>query len=391
MLTELYGGNNMKKKILILTNYYFPGVKGGGPIQSIVNMVDHLSDKFEFFILTSDRDFGDAEKYSNIKEEEWIPVGNAKVLYIAVTKISLRKLTDIINGINCDVVYLNSFFSYKFSISALLLSKLKYIHSKELIIAPRGEFSPGALSLKKMKKQLFIKVARNLRLYENVKWHATTDMEKKDIENVFGNNRLIKVASNLTVNYDEIKYDKDIEKQKGKLKVIFLSRIHPSKNLKKAIESLQGVNGQIEFNIYGPLEDMSYWHDCQKTIQDLPKTIKVTYHGIVGRDKILTVFKSNHIFLFPTLGENFGHVISEALIGGCPIVISDQTPWKELKEINVGWDISLNSPNGFKEALQYYTNLDKREYDILSRNAFNFGRKVSNRSEDIRNNIELFN
>jgi glycosyltransferase involved in cell wall biosynthesis len=50
----------------------------------------------------------------------------------------------------------------------------------------------------------------------------------------------------------------------------------------------------------------------------------------------------------PSLGENFGHVIVEALSAGCPILISDRTPWRGLAERGVGWDLPLEDPAGFR-------------------------------------------
>src|SRR5690625_7713959 len=142
----------MRKKILILTDYYLPGVKGGGPIQSIRNMVDNLADEFDFYILTSDRDFGDNRSYNNIKTDVWLQVGKAKVYYTDKSKLSFRKLDNILNKFAYDIIYLNSFFSYKFSIMAILFKRVNRISAK-IVLAPRGEFSPGALGLKSNKKK----------------------------------------------------------------------------------------------------------------------------------------------------------------------------------------------------------------------------------------------
>ena len=56
-----------------------------------------------------------------------------------------------------------------------------------------------------------------------------------------------------------------------------------------------------------------------------------------------------HFFILPTLGENFGHVFIEALAAGCPLIISNRTPWLELEKKGIGWDIPLeNLRNGMK-------------------------------------------
>jgi glycosyltransferase involved in cell wall biosynthesis len=380
----------MKKRILIFTGYYVPSVKGGGPIQSIKNLVDNLSDRFDFFIITSDRDLGDEQPFNNVKIDKWIKKGNAKVFYTNSKKLNWRKIVDIINQIEYDVIYLNSFFSFKFSIVPILLNKIGIISRKPIVLAPRGEFSPGALGLKNVKKKVYINITKLLGLYNDITWHATSDIEKKDIINVFGEKVKIIVANNLTANYKNFEFDKNINKNKGELKIIFVSRIHPKKNLRKAIEFLKKIDGKVEFNIYGPLEDKSYWSECKTLINKLPDYIKVDYKGVIEHDKIIDTFKQHHVFLFPTLGENFGHVISEALIGGCPVIISDRTPWRGLEKKQVGWDIDLNDEEKFVEVIQYCVDLCNEDYRVLAKCAFEYGIDKSNKYEDILNYRKIF-
>ncbi len=373
-----------------MAGYYIPSVKGGGPIQSIKNLVDNLSDKIDFYIVAADRDLGDDKPFENIKVNEWISVGNAKVFYIDITQLTWKKIADIINSVNYKVMYLNSFFDYKFSIIPILLRKLNKIRVKKIVLAPRGQFSPGALGLKSVKKFFYIKLVKILDLYRNITWHATADIEREDIEVIFGNAENIKVANNLTANYKELKYDKSIKKKKGELKIVFISRIHPKKNLKKAIEFLKGIDDKIEFNIYGPLEDKIYWSECEKVIDVLPENIKVSYIGMVDHDRIMDIFKEHHVFLFPTLGENFGHVISEALIAGCPVIISNQTPWRGLLNSNVGWDIDLNKEDEFVKAIQYCAGLTEEKYYKISRSAFIYGKDASSMNKNLDDYKKLF-
>jgi glycosyltransferase involved in cell wall biosynthesis len=380
----------MKKKVLIMAGYYVPSVKGGGPIQSIKNLVENLSDRIDFYIVAADRDLGDQKPFENIKTNEWLKVGKAKVYYINPTKLTFNKTAEIINSVNYDVIYLNSFFSYNFTTVPIILRKIKKISKKQLIIAPRGQFSPGALGLKSEKKNLYLKVTKALGFYKGIKWHATADTEKKDIEAVFSKCEMITIANNMTANYCGLNYEKSIVKEKGKLKIVFVSRVHPKKNLLKAIEFLQTIRGDIQFNIYGPIEDKNYWSKCQRKIQYLPENITVSYKGLVDHEQIIDVFKTNHVFLFPTSGENFGHVISEALIGTCPVIISDQTPWRDLERKQVGWDIDLSDEKKFTDVLQFCVDLDNSEYDVLSKKSFQYGKDTSNNQENLKGNYNLF-
>ena len=52
--------------------------------------------------------------------------------------------------------------------------------------------------------------------------------------------------------------------------------------------------------------------------------------------KVIETFSKYDVFLFPTKGENYGHVIFEALAGGCIPIISDQTPWNDIEQAGCG-------------------------------------------------------
>ena len=117
-------------------------------------------------------------------------------------------------------------------------------------------------------------------------------------------------------------------KRTGQLRPVFLSRISPMKNLLFALKVLQGVSGDVCFDIYGPVEDLAYWKQSEEIIETLPPTVKVRYMGMVNHEEVWDVFAQHDLLFLPTFGENFCHVIREALSAGCPVLISDQTPWR---------------------------------------------------------------
>jgi glycosyltransferase involved in cell wall biosynthesis len=381
----------MKKKVLIMAGYYLPSVKGGGPIQSIKNLVENLGDSYEFFIIASDRDLGDSKPFSQIHLNEWINVDNAMVYYTNMNFLNWRKLKSIFITLKCDVLYLNSFFSFKDSILPVMLMYLRKISFSKIIIAPRGQFSKGAIGLNRWKKKLYIRIAKIINLYKNIHWHATANSEKEDIQGIFGKKVNVTTINNFTANYQTLEFEKKIMKTSGELKIVFISRIHVKKNLLKALEFLKSIRGSVEFNIFGPIEDEVYWLSCMNVINNLPKNIKVSYKGTLKHNYIMDIFKSHHILLLPTLGENFGHVISEALIGGCPVIISDQTPWRNLDKFNVGWDINLHDENKFVEVIQKCVDLNESDYIKMSISAFNYAKKSSNKSTERLEYKKLFN
>src|SRR5918911_4954029 len=111
-------------KILVLTDYYLPGYKGGGPLRTLSNMVDRLGDEYRFCVVTRDRDLGDTEPYPEILTDSWFPVRKAEVRYLAPRALSLRRLRTLFQATDHDAVYLSSFFSPIFTIKPLLLRRL---------------------------------------------------------------------------------------------------------------------------------------------------------------------------------------------------------------------------------------------------------------------------
>ena len=379
----------MKKKILIFAGYYLPSLKGGGPIQSIKNLVNELKSDFDFYILAFDRDLGDEKPFENIVNNSWVETGGVKVTYIDPSELSYTYLKRIIKETRFHSFYINSFFSFKLTVLPLIVFKLNRIKAK-IIIAPRGQLSTGALDIKKQKKIFFLLITKIIGLYNNLVWHVTANEEAEEVKRHFKTKKIV-VINNLTANYKNFKFKKDIIKNSGSLKIIFISRISPKKNLNFVIEVLAEIKGNIELNIFGPIEDKIYWNKCKKQINDLKSNISVNYKGLVDHSNVLGKFEENHIFFFPTLGENFGHVISEALVGGCPLILSDQTPWRNLSDKNIGWDIPLSEKNKFIDAVQLFTEMNQKEYDDKSKRSYFFGLKSSASKDTLIKYKNIFN
>ena len=382
---------NKKYSILVLADYYLPGYKAGGPIRTLANMVDRLGEEFEFKIVTADRDLKDDSPYQGIAVDHWNRVGKADVFYMSPKMQSLKGFKKILCSTECDAVYLNSFFSPYFTIKPLLLRRLSLIPEKSLIIAPRGEFSPGALGLKSLKKRVYLLAAKTFGLYRGVLWQASSKHEERDIRQWFGDKVSVVIAPDIPPAVqatDEL--SPKSKKTKGCLKIIFLSRISGMKNLDGALRMLNGLNEQMQFNIYGPVEDKEYWVECEQIISNLPENIKVRYHGAITHEQVGIVMREHDIFFLPTLGENFGHVILEALVAGCPVLLSDQTLWRDLEEKGVGWDLPLDRPETFREVLQKCVEMDQEEHAGWSRLAREYGVQMTQDDKVVEQNRQLF-
>lgn len=375
-------------KILTLVDYYLPGYKAGGPVRSIANMVDQLSHEYRFKIVTKDRDLGSNEPYLGIVVDEWQELGQSDVYYSSPKGRSLTTLRHILNATDYDILYLNSFFS-TFSVKALVLRKLGLLPRTPVVIAPRGEFSLGALALKERKKRSYLRLAKTSGLYHGVTWHVSSSHEAADIRHRLGDQIQDVVAPNLPPMLSASLKRRKI-KESGRLKVVFLSRVDRMKNLDGAIKMLASVQGEVLFDIYGPVSDSAYWQECQTLLRALPPNVTVRYQGPVGHEKVSETLVNYDLFFLPTHGENYGHAILEALVAGCPVLISDRTPWRNLEEKGVGWELPLERPESFTRVLQQCVEMDTEAHSRLSAQAREFGVNRSRAPEVVEQNLALF-
>ncbi len=380
----------MKNKVLLFQVNYLPGYKAGGSLRTLANMVDYLGDEFQMMVVCLDRDLGDKKPYTDIKPNEWQQVGKAKVMYLSPQNCSLKAFYALIKNTKPDLVYLNSFFHRVFSRKPLILRKLGLIPGIPFIVAPRGEFSPGAINIKSIRKRFYIFLIKLVGLVGKVVWHASNQIEKEDINRILGNEVKVVIAQDLPSKElgDNILISSK-RKERGSLKMLFLSRISAKKNLIGALKILMGVKGNIQFNIYGPIGEQAYWLKCQNIIKALPSNIEANYNGEIEYDKVLGVMKEHDIFFLPTFGENFGYVILEALFSGCPVILSDKTPWINLENSGVGWNIPLSRADRFQEVIQKCVDMNTDEYQIYSKKAREYGLKIRDNKETQKTNRTL--
>jgi glycosyltransferase involved in cell wall biosynthesis len=336
--------------VLACVDWYLPGYRAGGPLRTLANTVERLGDDFRFRVLTRDRDLGDAAPYPGVPADAPVRVGKAEVRYLPPEQLSLAGLARAIRTASPRVLYLNSLFSPAFTLRPLLLRRLGVPGRSPVVVAPRGELSPGALALKGGKKTAFLRLARAAGLYRGVLWQASSAEEAAEIRRWFGAGADVFVAPDLPA--PPPPFPPRPRKRPGELRVAFLSRISRKKNLDGALRLLEGLEGEVRLDVYGPPEDAAYLAECRALAARLPPSVRVEFHGPVPPEQVPARLAAAHVFLLPTRGENFGHVVLEALLAGCVPVISDRTPWRGLAEQGAGWDLSLEDGEGFRRALQ---------------------------------------
>ena len=100
--------------------------------------------------------------------------------------------------------------------------------------------------------------------------------------------------------------------------------------------------------------------------------------------------KLHHVFLFPTLGENYGHVIQEALSAGCPCILSDQTPWNSLEENNAGYIYPLEDLLSYIKSIEHYAALNQDEFNKVVKSVHQYAIVHSNSKAETTGYKKIF-
>lgn len=369
-----------------MVDWFHPGFKAGGPIRSCVNFTGNFKDDLELFVLTTDRDLNDTEPYPGIQANRWVTYnGNIQVFYASPQWLSLSAIKRLIQSIKPEIIYLNSMYSRFFALYPLLLKRSGSINSK-VILAPRGMLKQSAVEFKSGKKKLFLRLFRLLGMQREIHFHCTDETEMRDVKKFFGD-----VDATLLPNSHAVQAPLQFPvKEVGEVKMVFVGRMHPIKNLHFLLKVLATVKQQVRLTIVAGLEDKTYWEQCKQLIDALPVNVTVKMLGEQKHEQVEALLLRHQVMALPTKGENFGHAIFEALAAGRPVIISDQTPWRNLSQRKAGWDFPLDKPQQFAEAIDAAASMDQQTFNEWCTGAWNYCRHYIETSGTKEQYLKLF-
>lgn len=203
---------------------------------------------------------------------------------------------------------------------------------RPLVISPRGMLGPAALRFSAKKKRLFwiALQARAMRAADCV--HATSDLEYRDIR-----------ASGVTAPVAIIPNGIDVPScaakptvVTGQNVVLYLGRLHGKKGLDQLLEAwamIASGHPGWRLDIVGPI-DSPYARDLQARLASSPN---IRLAGPLYGDDKVEAYRRADVFVLPTLNENFGMTVAEALAQGTPVICTKGAPWEGLETNGCGW------------------------------------------------------
>ncbi len=347
-------GIKILPKLVVLSEYFAPGYKYGGPISSIVNFQNELKYELKIYIISSNKEFS-SKVILNVKADVWLKYGFEKsfIFYKTKTLFYFIKILFLIKKINPLKIFVNGIYSIPFSIIPALL------FPKKTIMHVRGMLHPGALGQKAWKKKLFLGIFKIVGLHKRINFCVSDAKEEEYTKAVFGNNIKVHIAQNFPAYFPALE---PLGKGIGQLYLCSIGLISPMKNHALILEALALVKTEIVWDIYGPIKDSIYWKNCQKNLANLPANIKVNYKQEINPSLVYDTLKKYHVFILPSQSENFGHALYEAMIAAKPIITSLNTPWNNLEENKAGINVDL-TPVSIAAAIETFAAMPQEEYN----------------------------
>lgn len=295
-----------------------------------------IEDHHELRVITRDRDLGDHSPYLHMHPRTWIRVESALVGYLRPGLKDAWWLRTALKEWRPNVYYLNSLQSSWFTLLPLVAIKVGLLPPAEVTLAPRGETSPGARALKRRKKALWRPAIKWL-IGSRVSWHLSSELEAEEALAWWGT----PLPPGHTVVIRSARGPEPFKNVseggcEGTPVVTFASRIDPKKGLDDAIRLMARVDVRFQFDVYGTITNPEYWEACLRLAERELPLGAFRYKGAYEPSKIQGILSGSDLLLFPTHGENFGHVIAEALSVGCPVVVPPTTPWTALIQTGGG-------------------------------------------------------
>ena len=78
------------------------------------------------------------------------------------------------------------------------------------------------------------------------------------------------------------------------------------------------------------------------------------------------------------------------MAAGCPVIISDQTPWRNLEKSLAGWDVSLQDESKILKVLHEAAEMNDETYNTWNLSAQRLASSIIFHPESIQQHKELF-
>jgi len=321
-------------KILQVAPAYFPAISIGGPIQSSLALATLLQKTHRVTALTTPLGLS-AEEAAGVTydEAQKAPFGGELIYkhfygypHFTFSPDSHAWLRSHV--CEYDLAILHGVWNFPILSAARACQK----NGVPYLVFPHGTLYQETVSMKSgFKKRLFLKLFVNRLLTRASSVVFTTHDEAEKVTAFLGLPLATAVIPNIVRDnaYDRLPSRGLLRNRLGigpdVSLLLHLGRIAPKKNLPATLEVLQRLRAMgrnVELIIAGG-DDDGERPRLEATARELGVIKAVHFTGLLSRESIREVLADADVFMLPSLSENFGIAVVEAMLARVPIVISD--------------------------------------------------------------------
>ena len=342
MTTNTFAKINRCMTVIVFTPFYPPYWKYGGTVRSIDGVVQQLIKKHNIIVMTTvDDKYWETSSVNKNDCRIIVKYYESKGSF----RFSFKYLLNAIRYIRkSNVVYVNGMWSWP-SVLGVLLS---YVFSKEVILAPRGMLLGPALSHKTLLKKILGFVYALTSNNSRTVLHWTTYYEQHQSLMKFQKARNAIFPN--TISENEIWKHVEPLPLSSLLKIVYVGRVTPIKNLESVIEAVLMVNKHkcsVMFNIVG---DGDY--DYVESLKTLAScSTRIIFLGHLDGEKRVEIIDKSHVGILVSKSENFGMAAAEMLARGRPVILGNNVALNEFVQSSQGGWICDEAPHAVKTKL----------------------------------------
>jgi glycosyltransferase family 4 len=314
--------------MLKVLHYIYTISRKSGGLGNYMQLLAHdMSEMVELHIVTHHSD-----------EELELPA--CRVHYIDGRELYMwkakKEFLQLLTEINPDIVHVNGLWK---PLSSMIVYWSKPFHYP-IVLSPHGMLEPWILNKNKWLKKIpasLLYQNRALRLVDILV--ATSDSEKTNINLLYPNSRIEMVPNGIIV-------EESVQKntwKKNKI-IFFMALLRPNKGAHLLLEAVNKIRCHLNGYkiIIAGKDDLGYEAELLHYIEKHKLENLVELPGALYGESKWQMYKQADIFVLPTLNENFGLVIAEALLVGTPVITCKGAPWSDLVSYDLGWWVNRN-------------------------------------------------
>jgi glycosyltransferase involved in cell wall biosynthesis len=199
------------------------------------------------------------------------------------------------------------------------------------VISLHGALDPWSRNHKRLKKQIyhFFVERKNISMAAAIR--VTSQMESNWSSSFAGRGQELRIVPNgidlglFLRNADAAdKWRAEAGIPANCFLYLSVGRLHYKKGLELAVEALAPLRGRKWHLAFVGNDEDGTGVKLAKLANDLGLADHISFHPTVSTNRLPAIYSAGDLFVLPSLHENFGNVVLEALACECPVLISDQ-------------------------------------------------------------------